>query len=472
MIPFLQRVKSKRLLIQYCRGISASHVLEKGNKRTEFSVDRSGLLGAKDALGSLEESKQALFLAEQGLNIDKKGDEDWIFDDVRPEEPIPANKEEMTELAKDLQAYIAVRGPISIHDFMLQGSNHLIHGYYQTSAAKIGHEGDFITAPEISQLFGEMLGMWCISQWMSLGQPSTIDLLELGPGKGTLMKDILRVASKFPDFQAALRVHMVELSEAMRSLQREAVGFPISWYYSLPQVAELPEVPSLVIAQEFLDAFPVHQFEYRGGTWKERLVDICRDVSTKEHFRFVLSPAATPAVKALVEGAASDSGDTLHSDGDTLEIAPLALATCETIANRICRGGGAALLVDYGENHTQGDTLRGFSNHKQVNALSIPGVADITADVDFAACARAAAKRGATAIGAVPQGEFLVRMGIVERVQALISQPSVNDEKAVQILASLKQLIDGNDMGSRFKVLGIYDTRMQINAVGFPSAAV
>jgi NADH dehydrogenase [ubiquinone] 1 alpha subcomplex assembly factor 7 len=162
-------------------------------------------------------------------------------------------------------------------------------------------------------------------------------------------------------------------------------------------------------------------------------------------------------------------GASTHQDGEGIEVAPLALATCENIANRLCKNGGAALLVDYGENFTPSDTLRGFKQHKQVSALSKPGETDITADVDFAACARAAAKRGAVAVGAIPQGEFLVRMGIVDRVQALISQPHVTDEKAYQILASLRQLIDGNDMGSRFKVLALYDPRVsQINTIGFP----
>ena len=503
-----------------------------GGRQTEFSVDRSGLMSGPDTAQqplqqTLEESKQALFRVEQGLSATPedagaRGELDWGVDDARPNEPIPANKEQMSELAKDLQAYIGMRGPISLHDYMLQASNHLIHGYYQTEAEKIGSKGDFITAPEMSQLFGEMIGMWCISHWMALGRPATIDLLELGPGKGTLMRDILQVAAKFPDFHSAIRVHFVELSDEMRDLQQTALGcktggdveesdaaaatataakenddeaaagdakekvvptmeevlgvksmtssggVPVKWYYSLAQVPEETGVASLTIAQEFLDAFPVHQFEYRQGLWRERLVDICRDESSDEHFKLVLSPSETPAVKALLKGAA-DMGASTHQDGEGIEVAPLALATCENIANRLCKNGGAALLVDYGENFTPSDTLRGFKQHKQVSALSKPGETDITADVDFAACARAAAKRGAVAVGAIPQGEFLVRMGIVDRVQALISQPHVSDEKAYQILASLRQLIDGNDMGSRFKVLALYDPRVsQINTIGFP----
>lgn len=520
--------------------VSQFAFMSTGRKRTEFSVDRSGLIGNPDAIPTQEENRQALFLAEQGFGSkdDEKAEDDDV--DYIP----PSNKEEMSELAKDLHAYISVKGPISIHDYMLQCSNHFVHGYYQTSASKIGSGGDFITAPEMSQLFGEMIGMWCISHWMSLGKPKTIDLIEMGPGKGTLMNDILNVAKKFPDFHNAIRVNFVELSDTMRNKQKKALGciptydhndqslntdanakkddvktgikkmisangVPVTWYYSLAQVPETPNTPSLCIAQEFLDAFPIHQFEYRNGNWKERLVDKCNsnDKDKPYHFKNVLSPGSTPATKALLQGAnismndnfndsshdsdgnsnSSSSSDNdnkqanRHQDGECLEVSPLALATCEAVAMKLCRTGGAGLFIDYGENYTQSDTLRGFKSHKQVNSLSEPGIVDITADVDFAACARAAVKRGAIALGAIPQGEFLVRMGIVERVQSLINSKNMTDENAIKILSSLRQLIDNRDMGKRFKVLALYDGKTNatatyngnsnsniLNTIGFP----
>ena len=479
-------------------------------KTSEFSVDRTGLI-EEHGLPTLEENKQTLFLAKQGLDdkYDKAQDDEVEY-------VPPKNKETMSELAKDLHAYISVKGPISIHDYMLQCSNHFVHGYYQTNASKIGTSGDFITAPEMSQLFGEMIGMWCISQWMSLGKPKSLDLIEMGPGIGTLMSDILRVAAKFPDFQQAIRVNLVELSDSMRSKQKKTLkcttildttvskkddnvgkgdvktgiermqsesGVHVNWFYSLSQVPDDKDVPTLIVAQELLDAFPVHQFEYRSGSWRERLVDVCNSTSSDNHFRLVLSPGATPATKALLQGAeiganihdnsnSSSNSSRKHQEGESLEVSPLALATCEQVAMKICRTGGAGLFVDYGENYAQPDTLRGFKRHKQVNSMSEPGVVDITADVDFAACARAAVKRGATALGAIPQGEFLVRMGIVDRVQAIINQPNVNDEDAMKLLASLRQLIDNRDMGRRFKVLALYDSRNDVNTIGFPSVNV
>jgi len=463
-------------------------------KNDAFSVDRSGLLGGgkdmKDLLNSqtLKESQEALWRLENGLT---SADDD----DKTPPYIPPPNKEEMTVLAADLQTYIGVRGPISVQDYMLQCSNHFVHGYYQTSASKIGAGGDFVTAPEMSQLFGEMIGMWCLSHWMSLGKPKTISICEMGPGKGTLMKDILTVATKFPPFQAALQVHMVELSENMRKQQRAALGcvedaakvatamaaqqplesttfkVPVYWHHALQQVPQDENIPILAIGQEFLDASPVHQFEYRKGEWKEKLVDICKSPQSDYHFRFVLSPSATPAVRALisaVSGRADGEEAVKHAEGEAMEISPLALATCEAIGARICRSGGAALLIDYGENYTQGDSLRGFRKHQLVSPLSGPGTTDVTVDVDFSACARAAAKRGAVSIGAIPQGEFLIRMGVVDRVQQLLALKTTTDDDALKMLSSLRRLVDADDMGKRFKVLAILDQRRDLNTIGFP----
>ena len=446
---------------------------------------------------SLKDSKEALFRLENGLEGTPE-----IFDNAKSENIHP-NKEAMSVLGEDLQTYIGVRGPISVYDYMLQCSNHFVHGYYQTSLSKIGAQGDFVTAPEMSQLFGEMVGMWCLSQWMSLGKPERISLVEMGPGKGTLMQDILNVAIKFPRFHAALHVHMVELSDSMRSVQRAALGcpepapktvksnlkqtanaeeilqdgatplqsrdgVPVSWHYALQQVPEDKEVPILAIGQEFLDAFPVHQFVYDGGGWKEKLVDVCRSAESNYHFRFVLSPTSTPATRALLGAVGDNSTSVGHREGDTLEISPIGLATCESLGARICRTGGAALFIDYGENYTQGDTLRGFRKHQLVSPLSMPGVTDITADVDFSACARAAAKRGAVALGAIPQGEFLIRMGVVDRAQQLIEANATSDDDALRLLKSLKRLVDVNDMGMRFKVLTFMDPRRELNTIGFP----
>lgn len=466
---------------------------------TEFSVDRSGLLGGG------EEFESDLRLLENSKT-----------------------KEKLSDLGRDLLSYIKLRGPITVHDYMAQASNHAVHGYYQHTGEKIGKGGDFVTAPEISQLFGEMVGIWCLSTWKSLGEPRELNLIELGPGKGTLMKDILRVASKFPAFKSALSIHLVELSETMRALQREALacskatagdrlddlsdpskekaaavvhtntqGFRISWHHMLQQVPQKDGVPTLVVGQEFLDAFPVHQFVYTKNGWREKLVDIDTTEASPYFFRQVLSPSPTPAVRALmmkgvqtprfdpsgqnasVAGATtlppSDAVDKRGhipeelKENDGVEICPLALATCEDIAKRIVKNRGAALFIDYGENFTQDDSLRGFLKHKQVNILSEPGLVDITADVDFLACGKSARRCGATVLPMIGQGEFLQRMGIVNRVEKLIEAETTTEAQAENIVACLRSLIDDKEMGKRFKVLGFTDPSLP-PLVGFPQS--
>lgn len=465
---------------------------------TEFSVDRSGLLGGG------EEFESDLRLLENSKT-----------------------KEKLSALGRDLLSYIKLRGPITVHDYMAQASNHAVHGYYQHAGEKIGKGGDFVTAPEISQLFGEMIGIWCLSTWKSLGEPRELNLIELGPGKGTLMKDILRVGSKFPAFKSALNIHLVELSETMRALQRESLscskatagdrlddlsdpskektaavvhtnaqGFRISWHHMLQQVPQKDGVPTLVVGQEFLDAFPVHQFVYTKNGWREKLVDIDTTEASPYFLRQVLSPSATPAVRALmmkgvdipsfepsrhnpsVAGATTFPPSDAPVDkrghipeelkeNDGIEICPLALATCEDVAKRIVKNRGAALFIDYGENFTQDDSLRGFLKHKQVNILSEPGLVDITADVDFLACAKSARRYGATVLPTIGQGEFLQRMGIVGRVEKLIEAETTTEAQAENIVACLRSLIDDKEMGKRFKVLGFTDPSLP-PLVGFP----
>lgn len=358
-------------------------------------------------------------------------------------------KEIESPLAKYLKSYIQMKGPISIHDYMSNCLNHPIYGYYQNKDPhKIGNQGDFITAPEISQLFGEMIAIWLISTWQSMGSPSKLDIIELGPGNGTLMHDILHVADRFPTFKKAISIHLIELSEGMRSKQRNLLeckavdisstgnaqityktknDINISWHNFLDEITS--ENPCLIIGQEFLDAFPVHQFIYTPDGWREKLVDIDNEYSSttenpnpsKYHFRIVTSPSATPATRIIlgrdnlknknilsmskeknpqeliglldrenlkrnievIEGKSttqdsqhitdSNNGDSsetsLLSSGDEIEICPLALATCEDIAIRVNKFGGAALIIDYGVNFTQGDSLRAFKRHQQVCVL-------------------------------------------------------------------------------------------------------
>ena len=391
-----------------------------------------------------------------------------------------------------MQYYIKMRGAISLHDYIAQTSNHPMYGYYtqqQKTQVKIGQAGDFITSPEISQLFGEMVAVWLISVWTSLGSPAKVRLVELGPGKGTLMKDILRVAAKFPAFHAAIAVHMVEISDSMRQLQREALGcastthdadkctattsggVAVTWHTMFSQIPAPSTEPLLLVAQEFFDALPVHQFVYTEKGWREKLVDVDDSPANtdKLHFRSVLARSTTPAVRAFFGDTTTTvvgKGQPALKVGDEIEICPLALATVEDIAKQLVTCGGAGLVIDYGEVFTQGDSLRGFKNHQQVSIYSEPGLVDITSDVDFAACAKYAAKKGATVHGAITQGEFLMRMGIVERLEHLISLDSTTEEQATAMVASFRKIVgDAADdgMGKRFKVMAIASPNLAVD---------
>lgn len=465
-----------------------------GKLSNTFSVDRTGL-----AAGGVGDGDELDYQIQDVLGI--------------------AGKETPSPLVKDLLTFIKLRGPISLHDYMAQASNHAIHGYYQNATVdKIGSKGDFVTAPEISQLFGEMIGVWCLSTWHSLGEPAAINLIELGPGKGTLMKDILRVAQRFPKFRDSLQISLVELSETMRKVQQETLGMqidnhnspgplpeqggtsrgsggvvgaktaqgtPVSWYYMLQQIPEQESVPTLVIGQEFLDAFPVHQFVYTSKGWREKLVDVDSTANSPFFFRIVLSSSATPAIKALLmreslllrQPTAAAAHGTWQSpipeglsENDGIEISPLALATCEDVAKRIHKTRGAALFLDYGEDFTQGDSLRAFKRHAQSNILSEPGVADITADVDFAACRTVASRKNVLAYPAIGQGEFLVSMGIVSRAEQLIEADSTSEAAAADIVQGVRKLVDPSEMGRRFKVIAFVDRSLGgLGLAGFPS---
>lgn len=503
---------------------------------TEFSIDHSGLLGVTRDFNDPDdftESKKILAdLKAEIAHEEKYGTPD--SEDSLAKELFQPHKEPKSKLADDLIAYIGMRGPITLHDYIAQTSNHMVHGYYQQEAEKIGTGGDFVTSPEISQLFGEMIAVWLLSAWKALGSPKSVNLVELGPGKGTLMKDILRITSQFPEFRDAITVHMVELSDTMRTLQRNSVGcsgeaakspngvtrmtnedgIPISWYDTFSQVGN--KDPILLVAQEFLDVFPVHQFVYTKKGWREKLVDVDRTMESKLHFRQVLSPTETPAARALLGAAgvrnklnnpsnqsgipdlppksvpvpASTSDNSIPeidskaevidavaeknavvaqlSIGDEIEISPLALSTIEYISKRVFTSRGAVLLIDYGEQFTQADSLRAFKKHNQVSLYSEPGMVDITADVDFSLCGKTAKKEGVTVHGSITQGEFLMRMGIVERVEKLIELPTTTDEVADEMLTSFKRLVgDAEDgLGKRFKVMAITDKDTQIEGFG------
>jgi NADH dehydrogenase [ubiquinone] 1 alpha subcomplex assembly factor 7 len=351
----------------------------------------------------------------------------------------------MASLLDHLRRRIAVHGPLTVADYMADCLGHPEHGYYATGDP-FGAGGDFTTAPEISQMFGELIGLWCAETWTAIGAPEPVLLAELGPGRGTLMADALRAARVVPAFAAALEVHLVETSPLLRRRQRETLGHrPATWH---DDVTTIPPAPSLVVANEFFDALPVRQFERTADGWCERLVDADAD-----GLRFVLAP---PAPAPLVPAALAEA-----APGAVVEVSPAAIAIADALARRLVGAGGGALIIDYGHGASAvGETLQAVRRHAYAAVLEAPGEADLTAHVDFAAVARAAAEAGAVVHGPVPQAAFLAGLGIEARAAALAA--GATPAQVADIEAALKRLTDVDAMGTLFKA-------MALTAPGTPS---
>lgn len=318
---------------------------------------------------------------------------------------------------------ILQNGPIDVGTFMT-----LAIGHYYSTRDPFGVKGDFTTAPEISQMFGEMIGAFLADSWIKMGSPSPVLLAEAGPGRGTLMADILRATKNVPGFHAAIRIHLIEMSPVLIDRQRGALkDYDVAW---TDRLENLPEgLPLLFVANEFLDALPIRQFQFQDGAWFERLVGF-----DGEKFVFGLAPAPYP----LPGGRA----------GDVFEIAPQREGFVKGLAARIRAQGGVALLVDYGhDRHGPGDTLQAVKDHQYVDALSHIGEADLTSHVDFESLARAA--EGVAVYGPVGQGNFLKALGIELRAQRL-NQPVALERLTVQ-------------MGQLFRVVALcHDEKIQL----------
>lgn len=337
-------------------------------------------------------------------------------------------------LSECLRARIAREGPISLATYMEEA----LSAYYARGEA-FGVDGDFITAPEISQMFGELIGLWAAVVWQGMGAPATLRLVELGPGRGTLMADFLRAAAGVPPFRAALDLHLVETSPSLRAAQRTALGVQaVTWHDHFDQV---PDGPCLIIANEFFDALPIRQFERTVTGWCERRVGV-RDGS----FCFVLGePLASPPLAEAVQDS---------PPGSIAEVCPSGIALSASIARRLVAEGGAALFVDYGTARSApGDSLQAVRKHATHPPLEAPGEADLTAHVDFAALAAAAAQAGAWVNGPVGQGLWLQRLGITARAQALMTGKP--PQQAARIASALQRLIGPEEMGTLFKVLAL-----------------
>jgi SAM-dependent MidA family methyltransferase len=365
-------------------------------------------------------------------------------------------------LETHIRRLIARHGPISVAEYMGLALGHPDYGYYRTRDP-LGRSGDFITAPEISQMFGEMIGAWCMTTWQAMGG-AAFDLIEFGPGRGTLMADLLRVVGKvMPEFMAAANLRLVETSPALRDRQQQALSAHAPhWHESIEDV---PPGPAIYIMNEFLDALPIRQFVATGQGLAERCVGIDPE---SDRLRFVVEnrvriPFASPSWErppdesgrvrvlpshsnTLTLALSHEGKGTINVSqiGAIVETCPAALAIVREVSARIIEHGGAAVIVDYGYDAPGGeDTFQAVRNHAYADPLADPGEVDLTAHVDFAALAKAAREAGVTVQGPVGQGAFLLSLGIAERAARLGGEAD----------AALHRLTAEDQMGELFKVL-------------------
>lgn len=356
------------------------------------------------------------------------------------------------ELSAHLHRLIRADGPIPLSRFMAEALGHPRFGYYMRRDP-LGADGDFTTAPEISQMFGELLGLWCADLWQRSGAPATVRLVELGPGRGSLMADALRASAVLPAFAAAVDVHLVETSPALRRRQRATLAdLEVHWHTSL---ADVPPGPSLVIANEFFDALPIRQYDRTDDGWRERFVALDGDgLAMIAGAELLPVDALPPAFRAA-------------RPGEVAELAPARDAIMRQLGERLVSDGGAAVVVDYGHARSHpGDTLQAVRNHAFAPVLDAPGEADLTAHVDFAALADAARAAGARVHGPVTQAGFLEALGLAPRTAAL--KASASPRQAADIEAAVARLTDPAQMGELFKVLAIAGPDMPAPA-GFAS---
>jgi len=363
--------------------------------------------------------------------------------------------DDISLLERDIRRRIAAAGPMPVAEYMALCLGHPQHGYYMTRDP-FGARGDFITAPEISQMFGELIGLWMAAVWKQLGAPSEVRVIELGPGRGTLMRDALRAAQVMPGFGAAARVHLVEISPVLRAMQEQTLaGTAVTWHANLNEV---PDGISIVVANEFFDALPINQAVKHRKGWYERQIGI----DSNGNLAFTVAPEPLPHFERLLPAAlrSAEEGAIFEwrADGAAMDL-----------GRRLARQGGAALTIDYGHvESAAGETLQAVGQHAYADPLTAPGALDLTAHIDFQALARAVEAMGAIAFGPLTQAEFLRRLGIETRAATL--KAKADARKAAEVDAALARLIGrGNrEMGTLFKVAA-YANRALGRPPGFES---
>jgi NADH dehydrogenase [ubiquinone] 1 alpha subcomplex assembly factor 7 len=353
-------------------------------------------------------------------------------------------------LEAEIRRLIAIAGPMPLADYMRLCLTHPQYGYYITHDP-IGAAGDFITAPEISQMFGELIGLWMAAVWQQMGAPENVRIVELGPGRGTLMIDALRAAKTVRSFYTAIVLHMVEISPKLQAVQQQrlqGLGEPVLWHSAL---TDIPGGPAIIIANEFIDALPVHQAVKQADGWHERMVEIAPDG------KLVIGTARDPlphfdtTLPRDLRQAPEGSIYEWRSDAIALEL------------GRRARADGVALIIDYGHvRQGLGQTLQAVAGHSYSDPLRAPGEADLTAHVDFSTLAETAEIIGGRIHGPLSQREFLLRLGIERRAVTLKSQAL--PDKVAEIDGAMARLTETGPkgMGELFKVLAIADPKFGV----------
>jgi NADH dehydrogenase [ubiquinone] 1 alpha subcomplex assembly factor 7 len=347
--------------------------------------------------------------------------------------------DDIPPLEREIRRRIEAAGPMPLAEYMGLCLGDPTHGYYVTRDP-LGADGDFITAPEVSQMFGEMIGLWMAATWNKMGAPENVRVVELGPGRGTLMKDALRAMRVMPAFREASVLHLVEISPVLREQQERALAdadVPIFWH---AEFAEVPKGPAIVVANEYFDALPVNQAVKTYTGWHER----CVAIGENGKLVFTLANDSIPHFERLLPPDLRDAPAASVFEWRA-ELAAMELG------RRIAHEGGGALVIDYG--HTEsafGDTLQAVGRHAYADVLSAPGTIDLTAHVDFAALIRAVETMGARGYGPIDQSQLLRRLGIETRAANLKAQ---RPDKATEIDVAMARLIGygRSDMGGLFK---------------------
>jgi NADH dehydrogenase [ubiquinone] 1 alpha subcomplex assembly factor 7 len=362
---------------------------------------------------------------------------------------------EQAPLAAEIRRRIDSVGFLSVAQYMALCLTHPEHGYY-IARAPIGTAGDFITAPEVSQMFGELMGVWATLAWRAMGSPENVRLIELGPGRGSMMLDVLRAIKVVPAFHAAIVLHMVEASPALERMQRQAlaaVDVPMWWH---PSLEDVPDGPLIVLANEFVDALPIHQAVMCVDGWHERVVKLRED--GKPYFSIHRDPM--PLFDELLPPPLRNAkiGQIFEWRSDRL---------AHEIGRRVAKSGGVALILDYG--HVKpgiGETLQAVREHQHADPLEAPGLADLTAHVDFHALAAGAEAMGARVHGPVTQAMFLRRLGIEERAAILKMRAPADSRAAVDAALARLTNEDRTGMGSLIKAIA-FSARKIASLPGF-----